>query len=111
MSGTGAAIECRRCGEVNQEGTIECARCGQTLLPDDELRARRAQVEEWKREAERESVDYTTTANLLLDRFSGNSAGKTKYFGTISNHRKRIGLACVALAALVFVLLVVTTGR
>jgi len=111
MSATGGAIECPRCGEVNQEGTIECARCGQSLLSGDELKARRARVEEWKREAERESVDYTTTANLLLDRFSGIPASKTKYFGTISNHRKRIGLGCVALATLVLVLLVVTTGR
>ncbi len=102
---------CPSCGEVNKEGTVACARCGRSLLSDAERKERRAQIERWKREAERESVDYATTANLLLDRFTGAATKRRPFFGPISNHRKRIGLLCLALSVCVIVLLGVATGR
>jgi uncharacterized membrane protein YvbJ len=103
-------VECPSCGEINKEGVVACARCGRALLSDEQMKERRAQIEAWKREAERESVEYTTTANLLLDRFTG-AGPKKKTFGPISNHRKRIGLACIAAAVIIVVLLGIATGR
>jgi hypothetical protein len=71
---------------------------------------RRAQIEQWKREAERESVDYPTMANQLLDRFAGKPQPKGAYFGSLSNFRKRIGLVCVVVPILILVLLFATKG-
>jgi uncharacterized Zn finger protein (UPF0148 family) len=104
MSTAGSPIECRVCGEINRPGTVACARCGQTLLSNEQMHERRAQTEQWKREAERESVDYPTLANQVLDRFAGKPSTKGAYFGSISNHRKRIGLLCAAVPILVVVL-------
>jgi uncharacterized Zn finger protein (UPF0148 family) len=109
MSTAESTVECRVCREINKQGTVACARCGQTLLSGDEMNDRRAQIEQWKREAERESVEYPTMANLLLDRFSDNPQNKGKYFGSISNYRKRIGLLCLFVPVLMVVLWAIAT--
>jgi hypothetical protein len=106
-----APVECRECREINQPGTVACARCGQTLLSSDQLHERRVQIERWKREAERESVDYPTLANQLLNRFEGTPQNTGSYFGSLSNFRKRIGLLCVSVPLLIAVLWYVTKGR
>ncbi|HEY5092246.1 MAG TPA: hypothetical protein VII60_03190 [Acidimicrobiales bacterium] len=111
MSTAESTVECRVCGEINQPGTIACARCGQTLLSADQMKDRRAQIELWKREAERESVGYPTLANQFLGRFSGKPQVKGAYFGSISNYRKRIGLLCLLVPVLIAVLLYAAKGR
>jgi hypothetical protein len=111
MSTAEPTIECPICHEVNDQGTIACARCGQVLLSNDDMQDRRVQIERWKRQAERESVEYPTMANLLMDRLSGNPQNKGKYFGSLSNYRKRIGLLCLFLPALVVVLWVIVARR
>jgi uncharacterized Zn finger protein (UPF0148 family) len=103
--------ECRACGEINQPGTVACARCGATLLSADEMKQRRAQIERWKREAERESVDYPTTASALLDRFSGKPRSGVKYFSSISNYRKRVGVLCALVPVVIVVLILATRGH
>ena len=110
MSTAESTVECPVCREINRRGTVACARCGQTLLSDVQMKDRRAQIEQWKREAERESVDYPTMANLLSDHFSDNPQHKGKYFGSISNYRKRIGLLCLFVPVLIVVLWAVATG-
>jgi hypothetical protein len=106
-----APVECHECGEINRPGTVACARCGQSLISNDQTSDRRAQIEQWKREAERESVDYPTLANQLLDRFDGKPQNRGAYFGSLSNHRKRIGLVCVSVPIIVVALWYVTRGR
>jgi hypothetical protein len=104
-------VECRECGEINQPETVACARCGQSLLSSDRLRDRRALIEQGKREAERESVDYPTLANQLLDRFVGKPPNRGASFGSLSKYRKRIGLLCLSVPTVLVVLWYATRGR
>lgn len=104
-------IDCPLCHEVNKPGTTACARCGQILLANNESKEHRVQVEKWKRQAERESVEYPTMTNLLKDRLSGNPQNKGKYFGSLSNYRKRIGLLCLSVPALIVVIWVIVARR
>ncbi len=67
----------------------------------------RAQIERSKRDAERESVEYPTLANQLLDRFNGQPRSKGAYFGSLSNFRKRIALVCALVPIVIVVLLIV----
>ena len=104
-------IDCPLCHEVNKPGTTACARCGQILLANNESKEHRVQIEKWKRQAERESVEYPTMTNLLKDRQSGNPQNKGKYFGSLSNYRKRIGLLCLSVPALIVVIWVIVARR
>jgi uncharacterized Zn finger protein (UPF0148 family) len=104
-----STVDCPVCREVNKQGTVACARCGRILLSDDQMKHRRAQIEQWKRETERESVDYPTMANLLKDRLSGNPQNMGKYFDSISNYRKRTALLCLLVPSLIAVLWVLAT--
>lgn len=111
MSAGESALECRTCGEINKEGSVACARCGTSLLSASQVKEYRARIELGKRQAERESVEYTTTANLLLNRFSSPTQNRGRYFSSLSNHRKRIGLVCAAAAILLVVVLGIATGH
>jgi hypothetical protein len=111
VSAADATIECRACGEINRQDTLECARCGASLLSAEQLRDHRANIERWKREAERESVDYPTLGNQVLDRLSGKPQTRGAYFGSISNYRKRVGLLCLLVPMVIVVLLYAISGR
>jgi hypothetical protein len=111
MSTADATLECRACGEINRQGTVECARCGARLLSDNQLQERRIRIEQGKRQAERESVEYPTLANQLLDRINGKPQRRGEYFGSLSNYRKRVGLLCLLVPIVIVVLLYAIKGH
>ena len=58
-----------------------------------------------------QGFDLRDGFNLLKDRLSGNPQNKGKYFGSLSNYRKRIGLLCLSVPALIVVIWVIVARR
>ncbi|MEO9180257.1 MAG: hypothetical protein ABI298_01250 [Acidimicrobiales bacterium] len=94
-------IECPDCHEVNMPGTYRCARCGASQESDEQRAMRLAQIEQGRREAERDNVNYPRLRPTGSFNFRRN-------VDTMSNQRlRRIILTLGAMAVLLLVLSIV----
>jgi hypothetical protein len=96
-------VICPSCGEVQPSNNVRCARCGTSLETKERRKTRLAELEQSRREAERNDV-----ANERIMGFGLNGTrarfGTAEFFSEMSNQLRRRYVIVLVIIAVAFVL-------
>lgn len=82
-------VTCPQCHEVQSSDNVRCARCGASLETREQRKARLAEVERSRREAERDSVAIQRIPGFGTNGNQGANFGTRQFFAEMSNQRRR----------------------
>jgi|ERR1700722_1202460 len=99
-------VTCSQCGELQPSNNVRCARCGTSLETKEQRKARLAELEQSRREAERNDV-----ANERIMGFGLNGTrarfGTAEFFSEMSNQLRRRYVIILVIIVVVFVMTIV----
>jgi predicted amidophosphoribosyltransferase len=105
MTGPGNEVTCPKCGEVQSSDHLLCARCGASLETKEQRRHRLADVEQSRREAERNDVSIQRFPGFGTNGTPIAKWGTREFFAQMSNQMRRRYFVVVVFLALCFVFL------
>jgi hypothetical protein len=81
-------ITCPHRGEIQSKDDFRSARCGESLETKEQHKRRRADLEQSRRETERDSVSIQRFPGFGTNGTRGESFGTRQYFASMSNQRR-----------------------
>jgi len=105
MTAPGNEVTCPTCGEVQFSGDFLCARCGASLETKEQRHERRANLEQSRREAERNDVSIQRFPGFGTNGTSSAKWGTRQYCNQMSNQLRRRYVVVVVFIAICFVFL------